>query len=100
MASSPSLVAQAELTFDCCGLGVDEKDDIYTKPTAEDMAWTNTHGVFDNHPTAQCYHEKNSTAVPDKCYTCYSLISDKVRALSYIGCRLYLTIMSTCLTFL
>jgi len=80
MKSSPSLVAQAELTFDCCGLGVDEKDEIYPRPTTEDMAWTNTHGVFDNHPGAACFHAKNSTDVPDKCYTCYSLISDKVNS--------------------
>lgn len=82
LTSSPSLVAQAELSFDCCGLGLNVTDGktVYTKPTKEDMEWTNANKVFDNHPNAQCHHDKGSIEPPANCYTCYSLISDKVNS--------------------
>ena len=75
--NSPSLVAQAEQVFDCCGVGLNEEYELYMKPNAHDMNFTDVHNVFENYPKAECYHEKNQT-ISEDCRTCYSHISDKV----------------------
>jgi len=77
--NSPSLVAQAEQVFDCCGVGLNEDYELYMKPNAHDMNFTDVHNVFENYPKAECYHEKNQT-ISEDCRTCYSHISDKVNS--------------------
>jgi tetraspanin-13/31 len=77
--NSPSLVVQAERSFDCCGLGLDADLHIYTKPNARDQQWSNNHTVFDQYPDLTCHHTANST-MSEKCSTCFSLISDKVNS--------------------
>jgi len=74
---SSSLVVQAEQTFDCCGLGIDENDKVYTEPTEKDMKWSVDNNVFDKYPDHDCYHAPNTT-LSKKCQTCFSHISDKV----------------------
>lgn len=77
---SPSLVIQAEQTFDCCGLGIDEETNaVYTKPSEHDQNFTNTNHVFKDYPDAQCYHLEDKK-MKDECQTCYSHISDKVNS--------------------
>jgi len=86
--SSPSLIIQAEQTFDCCGLGLDTTADpqVTTDPTQADMQFSIDNNVFDRFPNAKCHHgpingKKNGTIpVPPGCQTCYSLISDKVNS--------------------
>jgi len=83
--SSPSLIIQAEQTFDCCGLGLDTTADpqVTTDPTQADMQFSIDNNVFDRFPNAKCHHgPKNGTKipVPPGCQTCYSLISDKVNS--------------------
>ena len=53
-------------------------------PSHDDMEFSINHKVFDNFPSARCYHDPNvpltnDTKAPDGCQTCYSLISDKVK---------------------
>eukprot|EP00092_Neocalanus_flemingeri_P063761 GFUD01077213.1.p1 GENE.GFUD01077213.1~~GFUD01077213.1.p1 ORF type:complete len:240 (+),score=54.51 GFUD01077213.1:39-758(+) len=74
---SPSLVIQAEQTFDCCGLGLGEDNIPYLEPTADDQNFTIANDVFKNYPDAECYHAANTSMKTD-CHTCYSHISDKV----------------------
>eukprot|EP00092_Neocalanus_flemingeri_P038805 GFUD01042248.1.p1 GENE.GFUD01042248.1~~GFUD01042248.1.p1 ORF type:complete len:234 (+),score=44.04 GFUD01042248.1:32-733(+) len=76
---SPSLVIQAEQTFDCCGLGLGEDNIPYLEPTAADQNFTIANDVFKNYPDADCYHAANTTMNTD-CHTCYSHISDKVNS--------------------
>jgi len=77
---SSSLVIQAEQTFDCCGLGIDEETNaVYTKPNEHDRNFTNTNHVFKEYPDAQCYHLAGAEP-KDECLTCYSHISDKVNS--------------------
>jgi len=79
--SSPSLVVQAEQTFDCCGVGINDINDAfetYTKPTAMDQNFTMAHNVFTD-KSDNCYHD-NATIMSDKCLTCFSYISDKVNS--------------------
>ena len=77
---SESLVVQAEQTFDCCGLGINRTTDkVYTKPSKEDHDWTFDHEVFKDRPEARCYTEAKNSTMSDKCPTCYSIITDKVR---------------------
>jgi tetraspanin-13/31 len=82
--SSPSLIIQAEQTFDCCGLGLDTTADpqVTTDPTQEDMQFSIDNNVFDRFPNAKCHHgpENGTIPVPPGCQTCYSLISDKVNS--------------------
>jgi len=74
---SASLVVQAEQTFDCCGLGIDENDKVYETPTPADMKWSEDNKVFDNYPDHECHHTPNKN-VSINCQTCFSHISDKV----------------------
>jgi len=77
---SPSLVIQAEQTFDCCGLGIDEETNaVYPNPNEHDQNFTNTNHVFKDYPDAQCYHLEGKPP-KDDCLTCYSHISDKVNS--------------------
>jgi len=84
--SSPSLIIQAEQTFDCCGLGLDTTADpqVTTDPTQADMQFSIDNNVFDRFPNAKCHHgpkmENGTIPVPPGCQTCYSLISDKVNS--------------------
>jgi len=74
---SPSLVVQAERTFDCIGLGRNESS-VYIQPTAEDYKFADEHKVFedDYYKGKVCYGTSfNSTG---NCQTCYSKISGKV----------------------
>jgi len=77
--SSPSLVIQAEQTFDCCGVGINDTFGQYLKPTPEDQKFTMDNKVFDNFPDAKCHHDE-SGKVGDDCKTCFSFISDKVNS--------------------
>jgi len=77
---SPSLVVQAEQTFDCCGLGINATtNEAYLKPTEDDMKFTIENKVFENYKDAKCYHI-NGTKVPEGCFTCFSHINDKVNS--------------------
>jgi len=82
--SSPSLIIQAEQTFDCCGLGLDTTADpqVTTDPTQADMQFSIDNNVFDRFPNAKCHHGpiNGTIPVPPGCQTCYSLISDKVNS--------------------
>jgi len=87
--SPPSILIQAEQSFDCCGLGLDTSkapgDQVNPTPSHDDMEFSINHKVFDNFPSARCYHDPNvpltnDTKAPDGCQTCYSLISDKVNS--------------------
>jgi len=76
---SPSLVVQAEQTFDCCGLGINATtNELYTHPTEDDMKFTIDNKVFENYKDAKCYH-LNGTR-PNDCFTCFSHINDKVNS--------------------
>jgi len=77
--NSPSLVIQAEQTFDCCGLGLDDNNKFYETPNEHDKNFTLNHHVFKDFPSAECYHQDNQT-MSDKCLTCYSHINDKVNS--------------------
>jgi len=75
--SPDSLKIQAEQTFDCCGLGINlETGKTDPTPTADDIAWSIEHKVFDNYPYAKCHHVNGTTS--KDCQTCFSLITDKV----------------------
>jgi len=77
---SPSLVIQAEQTFDCCGLGINATtDEVYIKPSLDDQKFTTDNKVFEKYPDADCFHQEGAEMGP-KCETCYSHISDKVNA--------------------
>jgi len=87
--SPPSILVQAEQSFDCCGLGLDTSkppgEQVTTEPSHDDMKWSIDNHVFDAFPTARCYHDpsqkfSNTTKAPKGCQTCYSLISDKVNS--------------------
>jgi len=88
--SPPSLLVQAEQSFDCCGLGLDTSKpaggQVNTDPSQADMQFSIENKVFDNFPTAKCYHDPSvaplngTIVVPTGCQTCYSLISDKVNS--------------------
>jgi len=76
---SPSLVVQAEQTFDCCGLGINEtSNEIYLKPNKHDQDFTVEHDVFKNYPDAKCFH--TGEEMKAECETCYSHITDKVNS--------------------
>jgi len=77
--NSPSLVIQAEQTFDCCGLGLDDKNELYLKPNEHDKNFTLEHHVFKDFPSAECYHQDDKP-MSEKCLTCYSHINDKVNS--------------------
>ena len=72
----PSLVIEAERTFDCCGVGLNKTADggfdTYKHPNKEDMKWSDEHKVFDN--TDLVCKDHNSTS----CFTCYTKIQPKV----------------------
>ena len=71
------MVVQAEQTFDCCGLGINEtSNEIYLKPNKHDQDFTLEHEVFKNYPDAKCFH--TGEKVKTECETCYSHITDKV----------------------
>jgi len=76
---SPSLVIQAEQTFDCCGLGINANDTVYTDPSDLDIKFTTDNDVFKNYQDADCYHAKGEKPKKE-CQTCYSHISDKVNS--------------------
>jgi len=76
---SPSLVVQAEQTFDCCGLGINEtSNEIYLKPNKHDQDFTVKNDVFKNYPDAKCFH--TGEEMKAECETCYSHITDKVNS--------------------
>ena len=74
---NPSLVVQAEQTFDCRGLGIEENDRLYMVPSMEDQKFNNLNFVFENYPNALCYHEFGKP-LNDNCLTCYPPIRYKV----------------------
>jgi len=77
---SPSLVVQAEQTFDCCGLGINATtNDLYIHPTKDDMNFTIVNKVFENYKDAKCYHLDGTEPSKD-CLTCFSHINDKVNS--------------------
>jgi len=77
---SPSLVIQAEQTFDCCGLGINATtDEVYIKPSLDDQKFTTDNKVFEKYPDADCWHEEGKP-MKESCKTCYSHISDKVNS--------------------
>jgi len=87
--SPDSLKIQAEQSFDCCGLGLDTSKapgaQVTLEPSQDDMKFSIEKHVFDNFPTAKCYHAppiptNGTIPVPEGCQTCYSLISDKVNS--------------------
>jgi len=76
--SSPSLVVQAERSFDCCGVGLTDTYDFYDKPTPADIKWSFDNEVFkDTTNTPDC-HGLNATDAPPSCSSCFSHISGKV----------------------
>jgi len=75
--NSPSIIVQAELTFDCCGVGLNDDMTIYPTPTEADIKWTEDKEVFKEHPDKNCFHHNSNTTT---CHTCFSLINDKVNA--------------------
>jgi len=74
--NSPSLVIQAERSFDCCGVGLNKTYDDYVDPTPDDIKWSFTNNVFKDR-TGACVG-LNETHAPTTCHSCYSHISDKV----------------------
>jgi len=83
--SPDGIKIQAEQSFDCCGLGLDESLKVTPEPTQADMEFSIKNKVFDKYPDAKCHHppatKLNETIpVPPNCHTCYSLISDKVNS--------------------
>jgi len=77
--SSPSLVIQAEQTFDCCGLGLYPNNTAYIKPLVADQNFTVNNEVFKDYPNAVCFH-KEDQPMKEECHTCFSHISDKVNS--------------------
>jgi tetraspanin-13/31 len=75
--NSPSLVMQAEQTFDCCGLGMYKNGTVYPDPLPEDQKWTEDNKVFEKFPGYDCYHDSDKP-MKTECKTCFSHISDKV----------------------
>jgi len=71
---SPSLVVQAEQTFDCCGLGLADNFTVYTHPNEHDMNFTDAHNVFDELKGKECFNHRNNS----DCTTCFSHINNKV----------------------
>jgi len=62
--SSPSLVVQAERSFDCCGAGLNDTYDFYLKPTPADKEWCFEHKVFEDTTKDYKCHGLNSTFAP------------------------------------
>jgi len=77
--NSPSLVIQAEQTFDCCGLGLRDNNTFYPTPNEHDKNFTLKHHVFKDFPSAECYHQDDQP-MSKNCLTCYSHINDKVNS--------------------
>jgi len=74
---TPSVIAQAEVTFDCCGVGLDDNLTAYTKPTDEDIKWSEDNEVFKDYPDKKCYEHKSNSST---CETCFSMINEKVNS--------------------
>jgi len=76
---SESLVIQAERSFDCCGLGLNDNMEPYNKPNTTEAEWSDEKKVFlgEKYSSLNCYGI-NATNIPNDCYTCFSIISDKV----------------------
>jgi len=72
---SPSLVIQAEQTFDCCGVGLNETYSVYTKPNDHDIKFTDENNVFDGLPGKTCFNHTSPS-----CTTCFSHINNKVNS--------------------
>jgi len=75
-----SLVVQAERSFDCCGLGLDDNMNYVKKPTKEEMEFSINNTVFTGRwENNKCAHVNGSTdSVPTDCYTCFTHINEKV----------------------
>jgi tetraspanin-13/31 len=77
--NTPSVIVQAERTFDCCGVGLNDDLSVYPKPTLKDRQWSDKHGVFNGteYENKECSdHNSNTT----ECATCFSHINDKVNS--------------------
>ena len=73
-----SLVIEAERTFDCCGVGLNQTDDggfkVYNSPNEADKKWSDDNKVFEG--TDLVCKDHNST----NCFTCYKKIQPKVNS--------------------
>jgi len=82
---SPSVIAQAEVTFDCCGVGLKLNEDntgydTYVVPNEADMNFTLQHKVFEDYPDKKCAQFHNASVPAEDCNTCFTLINEKVNS--------------------
>lgn len=72
---TPELVKTAEVTFDCCGSGLEYRNgtlEEYTNPNEADRKWSDDNKV-EFKASSACF---NHSSV--ECLTCYKHIEDKV----------------------
>jgi len=77
---SPSVIGQAERTFDCCGVGLQDDLVPYTEPSEDDIAFSKDNKVFDGYPDNKCYKLVNNNETGTNCETCFTMINEKVNA--------------------
>jgi len=72
-----SVKVQAERSFDCCGVGLNEDKSPYINPTDDDKKWSDDNGVFNGteYKAYACYNHSSPN-----CLTCFSHINEKVNS--------------------